>query len=155
VLDQRTQALSAETARHRKELVEGNLQLNLPTGYSQILTPSSSVASRYLIRGKLPAILRSPRPPGQCGGRRTSHAAMAAGAARTGWNARSTYWRGPRQRNRIECPGNPDLAEEKPVDLPSRRSHMSLWTVRAHSSAVEHLTFNQRADGSTPSGLTS
>src|ERR1700750_3285317 len=26
--------------------------------------------------------------------------------------------------------------------------------VRAHSSAVEHLTFNQRADGSTPSGLT-
>jgi hypothetical protein len=25
---------------------------------------------------------------------------------------------------------------------------------RAHSSAVEHLTFNQRADGSTPSGLT-
>jgi hypothetical protein len=25
---------------------------------------------------------------------------------------------------------------------------------RSHSSAVEHLTFNQRADGSNPSGIT-
>jgi hypothetical protein len=33
---------------------------------------------------------------------------------------------------------------------------VAIWSgpLGAHSSAVEHLTFNQRADGSTPSGLT-
>jgi hypothetical protein len=35
-----------------------------------------------------------------------------------------------------------------------RRSRLGGILGGAHSSAVEHLTFNQRADGSTPSGLT-
>ncbi len=35
-----------------------------------------------------------------------------------------------------------------------RRAHMVRPLLGARSSAVEHLTFNQRVDGSIPSGLT-
>lgn len=48
-----------------------------------------------------------------------------------------------------------DGAMKRGLLTPMRRLHMvSRHLGRARSSAVEHLTFNQRVDGSIPSGLT-
>src|SRR5580692_6788938 len=40
------------------------------------------------------------------------------------------------------------------IDQPGRPPYVPRAFGRARSSAVEHLTFNQRVDGSIPSGLT-
>jgi hypothetical protein len=75
------------------------------------------------------------------------------GVAEPGSDSRIARFFGDFRGSRVVKVLRPGFDEISKVDAPVLIGHLS-DPFRARSSVVEHLTFNQRVDGSIPSGLT-
>ena len=127
------------------------------------VTPTIRTARRGLPLPGLPSV--QPRLSAPRGQERRDHRLDASDLAQSdlfpGRNGRATHgdrWRTDRESSRESPPpirrDAPKTAPKCSIDPQPTRHLWSRAFGRARSSAAEHLTFNQRVDGSIPSGLT-